>query len=295
MHRSRLGEVRASTERSRLAGVGALLLLTCAAGCAGKDAGPQQPISENLAPAVASPPTEAYSPMGTSSTGVYSDATNPSRTSSTAPLNEQPTTDDERYDESADGKTRQTTHTFTPKVNRVSTGRAAPVPGTATSTTVVTGLTDGQIIRIAETMQNTELAEVAIVEDRAQDARVKEFAERLKSDSKRLKERTQQLAKSTDLEPAESPVSADIRVKASQELTSVELARPEDFDQAFIDAQVQQNREMLQLLNSRLIPSATEPALRDELTKSRAVLERQGDEAKDIQRSLQTGTTTVPR
>ena len=84
-------------------------------------------------------------------------------------------------------------------------------------------------------------------------------------------------------------MSADIRVKASQELTSVELATPEEFDRAFIDAQVQENEEMLQLLNARLIPSAEEPKLKDELTKSRAVLERQGDEAKDIQRSLETG------
>jgi putative membrane protein len=267
------------------------LLLACIGGCAGKDAGPQQPISENLAPAVASPPTEAYSPMGTSTTGNYSDATNPNITGATAPLNEQTTEVGQRYGESSDGKTRETRHAFTPKVNRTSTGGVAPLPAGATTAIAVTGLTDGQIVRIAETMQNAELAEASIVEDRAQDARVKDFALRLREDNKRLKERTQDLAKSTSLKPAESPVSADIRVKASQELTSVELAQPEEFDKAFIDAQVEQNEEMLQLLNSRLIPGATEPALKDELAKSRAVLQRQGDEAKNIQRALQTEAT----
>jgi len=190
----------------------------------------------------------------------------------------------------SDTAVHETRHAFVPKVNSNSTATMTPMPaGVDETPRAVTGLTDGQIVRIAETMQNANLAEASIVAERAQSPRVKQFADRLSNDNKRLKQRTQELAKTTQLTPAESPVSADIRVKASQELTSVELARPEEFDQAFIDAQVQENEEMLQLLDARLIPSASEPKLKDELTKSKAVFERQADEAKDIQRSLETG------
>jgi len=261
----------------------ALSLLALFGGCAGKDAGQQQPISENLAPAVASPTTEAFVPLARSNS-TYTDDQGLTQTKTTAPMSEsnppKPVSKD---------AVRESRHAFVPKVNRTAGLTTAPLPAGADETVVVvTGLSNGQIVRIAETMQNANLAQASIVAERAQDARVKQFAEQLGKDSKRQKERTQELAKSAQLTPAESPVSADMRVKASQELTSVELARPEEFDRAFIDAQVQENEEMLQLLNARLIPSASEPKLKDELTKSKATLERQTDEARDIQRSLET-------
>ena len=266
-----------------------LSLLTRLSGCAGHDRGPQQPISENLAPSVASPSPRAMTTMGTTNSSWHSDARDPFSTGSTAPLTEpsMPTAEDEQANEKQ--AVRETRHNFVPKVTRTSPVKMTPTPGTTEEATVtVAGLTDGQIVRIAETMQNAELAEASIVAERAQNARVKEFSSRLAQDTKQLKANTQALAKTTGLKPSESAVSADIRVKASQELTSVELAQPEEFARAFIDAQVQQNEQMLELLNARLLPSAEEPQLRQELSKSRAVLERQLDEARDIQRVLET-------
>lgn len=282
---------RVSTTPKRVCSAKTLSLLALLAGCAGKDAGPQQPISENLAPAVASPATEAFVPMGTSNSGYYSDAMDPFNTGSTAPMREPSTPTVASQEATEKQGVRETRHTFTPKVNRTTPVQMTPLPGATNETpTVVTGLTDGQIVRIAETMQSTELAEASIVAERAQSAQVKDFSSRLKADNKQLKENTQQVAKTTGLTPSESSVSADLRVKASQELTSVELASPEEFDQAFIEAQVKENEERLQLLNARLIPSAEDPKLKAELTKSRAVLERQLDEARNIQRALETGT-----
>ncbi len=262
------------------------LVLAFVGGCAGKDT-PQEPISENLAPAVASPATEAFVPMGVGAGGLSStESTDPLNPATTAPLTVPATEDDEDFRENPDG-TRTTRHTFVPKVSRTTTARMAPVPGERPAPTATAGLTDGQILRVAETMHETELAEASIVEERAQGARVKEFAKRVREDSAQLKERTQELAKSARLTPRESPLSADLRAKASQELTDVELARPEEFDEAFLESQVEQNAELLELIDSRLIPSATEPALKNELSRSRAVLERQTEEAREIQRSLQ--------
>jgi|GEM_PF-5771434 len=264
------------------------------AGCAGNQANQHQlPISENLAPAVASPATEAIPMPDRDSTGYYSSWADAKNMGVTAPLNKSSTP---AYDGPFDPtEPREIRRTFVPKVTRVSVpAPAVPAtvvptrPATVTETPIAaTGLSDGQIVRIAETMQNAELAEASIVSERAQDARVKEFAAQLHSDNKRFKSTTAELAKSKSLTPAESPLSADMRIKASQELTSVELAPPEDFDKAFIDAQVQENEQMLQLLDGRLIPDASEPKLKAELTKSRAVLQRQGQEAKQIQRALQ--------
>jgi putative membrane protein len=267
--------------------VGAVAVLV-GAGCAGKDGGAkQEPISENLAPAVASPTTEAFVPPGRTISGGYQ--ADPTDTASTAPMYEQD--DDKAVEETSADKrgVRETRYTFVPVVTRQGVATITPLPSAVPEPQIAsTGLTDGQIVKIAETMQNAELAEARVVAERAQNARVKEFAVRLQQDNQRLKQSTEALAKSQNLTPTESPVSADVRVKASQELTSVELAPAGEFDKAFIDAQVQENQQMLELLNARLIPAASEPKLKDELTQSRAVLERQGAEAKTIQRTLET-------
>jgi len=235
---------------------------------------------------VANPATEAYVPMGKQAPAFYTISDNERPAPSTAPMSESNAPKD-----GPDKQVRESRHTFVPKVNsNDTTATPTPMPAAVGETAVVvTTLSDNQILGIAQTMQNANLAEASIAAERAQAPRVKEFAAKLSSDNKHLKERTQELAKSAKLTPAESPVSADLRVKASQELTSVELARPDEFDRAFIDAQVQENEEMLQLINGRLIPNASKPELKDELTRSKAVIERQTEQAKDIQRNLTTG------
>src|SRR5690349_10708605 len=97
-----------------------LSLLTLLSGCAGHDRGPQQPISENLAPSVASPSPQAFAPMGSTNTSYYSDAQDPFIKGTTAPLTEPstPTVEDEEATQKQG--VRETRHTFVPKVTRTS-------------------------------------------------------------------------------------------------------------------------------------------------------------------------------
>ncbi|MFT3925525.1 MAG: DUF4142 domain-containing protein [Myxococcales bacterium] len=270
------------------------LLTLFGAGCAKNTPQHQQPITENLAPAVASPATEAISMPDRDSTGYYSNVADAKEMGVTAPM-EEPGTPEYDENEAAQPKPRVIVHEFVPKVTRVMVPTITTMPATVTETPVAaTGLTDGQIVRVAQTMQDAELAQASIVAERAQSDRVKKFAAQLQSENKNLKDRTQALAKSDKLTPVESTLSADMRVKASQELTSVELAKPEEFDRAFIDAQVEQNQQLLELLDNRLIPDASEPKLKATLSKSRSVLERQGEEAKEIQRVMQNAPESTP-
>jgi len=185
------------------------------------------------------------------------------------------------------GMTYEKVHYFQPKIDRAEgeTGQILP-SSTPQQQVVSAGLSNGQIVRVNETIQNVDLAGARVVVERTKDPRVKQFAERVRDDSKRQKQATTELARGAKIAPIESAVSTDMRVKASQQLTSVELSRPEEFDRAFIEVQVEQNQERLQLMNERLIPEATDPALKAELTKSRTVLQRQLRDALDIQRGL---------
>jgi putative membrane protein len=248
-----------------------LLVLTA---CAEKQAGPTLPISENLAPAVASPSTTAFSPVG-NGTSAYQD---PGIMAPMRELNPDETLTD-------DSRPRVSSHAFRPATNRPPVA-SVPLPAEEAAPASPSGLTDGQIVRITETQRAAEVAEAQLAADRSEDARVKDFAQRVIDDNQRLKQRDAALAKSARIVPAESSVSADLRVKASQELSNVELAEPRVFDRAFVDAQVERKQEMLELLNARLIPDATRPELRSELEKARLVVDRQLEEARGLQQAL---------
>jgi putative membrane protein len=266
-------------------GLGLLSLTACASKAPGP---PPQPMSQNLPPAVASPSPQAFAPLSTSPYEGMSEG-------ATAPTFESDPDVEQLAKASREPKRRvEARSNFHAETNRAE-GTMAPLPSNASTVAVAPGLSDGQIVRITETMQNAEISEARVVASRANDARVKQFAEQLLEDNKALKAQHQDLAKSTQITPAESSLSADLRVKSSQELTSVELARPEDFDQEFIENQVEQGSEMLQIMNERLIPDATSPKLKAELTRSRAVIERQLDEARDIKRSLDTTVAPIDK
>jgi putative membrane protein len=58
------------------------------------------------------------------------------------------------------------------------------------------------------------------------------------------------------------------------------------FDATYVAGQIEEHQQVLQLLNSQLIPSATDADLRALLTDARAMVERHIAAAKTIQQSL---------
>jgi putative membrane protein len=97
------------------------------------------------------------------------------------------------------------------------------------------------------------------------------------------------------LTPEESPISAELTSKAEEALQSIKAASaPADAERAYIDAQVKQHETVLELINTRLLPSAVNAELKAQLEETRSMVEKHIEEARKVQQALSETPSAVP-
>lgn len=170
---------------------------------------------------------------------------------------------------------------------------AAPPTETAAAPAA---LTDEQIVRITETVNEGEIEQAKLAQKKAKNPRVKKFAANMISQHTKSKKKSANLAKEAQLTVADSPVATDLESKTNQHLETLKAADRADFDRTYTDAQIAQHQEVLELLNKQLIPNASHPDLKAQLEEERGMVETHLLEAREIQSALMsaTGTTSTP-
>jgi len=164
--------------------------------------------------------------------------------------------------------------------------RQATAQGLGESATTP-AVSDEQTVRILTTVNGGEIEQAKLAKQQAQDPRVKKFATVMIDEHTKANDKIIKLYKKEQLLPANSSVANDIADKGSQVLTSLNLAQGPDFDKTYVDAQVQQHQEVLDLLNTRLIPSAGNAQLKAALEDSKKMVEHHLEMARKIQAQTQ--------
>jgi len=154
-------------------------------------------------------------------------------------------------------------------------------------------LTDDQIAMITDKVNAGEVEQAKLAKEKAKDKRVRQYAQHMIQQHTKAKNKGDQLAKKEKLAPSESPVSTDLTSTASQALESLKTAEATSFDKTYIDSQIQQHQRVLDLLNSQLIPNATNMDLKAQLEEARSMVETHLAEAKELQMSLASGGNTT--
>jgi len=147
-------------------------------------------------------------------------------------------------------------------------------------------LTDAQIVKITDTVNMGEVEQANLAKQRAKNPAVKKFASQMITQHTTAKQQGLTLAKQTKLEAQPSTVSEDLTSKGSETLKALKAVDADSFDRTYMDTQVNQHQDVLEQLDSRLIPEATDSRLKAELQKTRAMVEAHLNSAKQIQGDL---------
>lgn len=174
----------------------------------------------------------------------------------------------------------------TPPAAAPSASTDIPLEATPTEPAAQARLTDAQIVKITDTVNTGEVEQAKLAKQRAKNPAVKKFAAQMITQHTNAKQQGLKLSKQTDLTPQESAVSAELASKGTKTLEALKAADAESFDREYIDSQVEQHQEVLDQLDSHLIPEATNPELKAGLQKDRAMVEMHLKDAKQIQDSL---------
>jgi putative membrane protein len=149
-----------------------------------------------------------------------------------------------------------------------------------------TPVTDAQIAKISDTVDSGEIEQANVASSRARNDRVKQFAQHMIEQHTASKEKGAALVHSAQITPETSSISSRLQTDGMQMVQSLKAADATSFDTTYIAGQIQEHQQVLNLLTTQLIPSATSDDLKQALQSTRAMVERHIAEAKSIQQSL---------
>lgn len=147
-------------------------------------------------------------------------------------------------------------------------------------------LNDGKIVAIVQTADRGEIEQARDALQKAKNGRVKQFAQHMVTDHSAAEAKLSSLDSSTGITPQESAVTAQLKSGGEQIMGNLRSASGSDFDKAYIDAQVSEHTQVLDLLDNKLIPQAQNVDLTKTLQAVRAKVAGHLKMAQDIQTSL---------
>jgi putative membrane protein len=147
-------------------------------------------------------------------------------------------------------------------------------------------LTDGEIAKITDVVNQGEIEQARLAKTKAKDADVKKFAQHMITDHTKARQSGQKLVKQQQLITQDNSVATELGNGADETLQSLRGVQGAEFDRMYMAAQVEQHQKVLDMLDKQLILSADSPELKAELAKAREMVEKHLTEARELQQRL---------
>jgi len=149
-------------------------------------------------------------------------------------------------------------------------------------------LTDAQVVGVTTAANQGEIDAANAYLPRAQNQQSAGFARQMIVEHTATLERQSAIAASLGLTPAPSTTQQQLQAMNAQTLQQLQATQPPQLDLGYMQSQVVAHKEVLRLIDEQLLPSATIPALREDLARTRADVARHLAEAQAIVDTLTT-------
>jgi len=160
------------------------------------------------------------------------------------------------------------------------------MPGTATQPQAEPALSESQIAMITDLANTAEIEQAKLAQNKAKSASVKKFAAMMIKHHSQAKTDQAKLYKQLSLTPTQSQDANLLKDDANNTLGTLRGSSGAPFDVAYMDSQVAEHQKVLDTLDQKLIPAASDQRLIDELKHMRETVESHLKEAKSIQADL---------
>ncbi len=165
-----------------------------------------------------------------------------------------------------------------PDVNDTGPGAVAAIPPPA-ATVQAEALDDEKILQVAHVAHESQIEQARLAEQRATDPRVRELAAATVRSDTLADRRGDRLARTQRLSPHESAISVKLKEDARQRLDELGAKAGPEFDRAYLDAQLATQRQVLDLIDDKLLPNASSPEVKALVRSIRPDLARRYDRA----------------
>jgi putative membrane protein len=144
-------------------------------------------------------------------------------------------------------------------------------------------LSDGQIAEVLATVDGAEIEQAQVALQKSTNTGVREFAQHMVDEHTASKQAGAELASRNSLTLASSPKSTTVRATGGEMLGKMKAADVSTFDATYIQAQIDQHSEVLQMIDDQLLPAVVNPELRTFVSNARGMVERHLHQAQQLE------------
>ena len=163
---------------------------------------------------------------------------------------------------------------------------AAPPAPVETPQPATTTLTDPEIVMIVMTANSVDSANGEMARQRAENPQVRQFGERMVADHSRLNQQAARLAQQLNVTPQESDVSRQLQQTGQQTRDQLGQLSGADFDRTYMQGEISLHQNVLDMIDTTLLPNAQNPELRSLLEEARPIIQSHLEQARQIQGQL---------
>ena len=145
---------------------------------------------------------------------------------------------------------------------------------------------DAQIAAIVVTANQVDIDAGKLAASKSTNPQVKKFAELMISDHTSVNKAATDLVTRLGVVPADNPTAQSLKAGGEKNLAALKELEGVSFDRAYVDHEVAYHQQVIDALDSVLIPGATNRELKALLVKVRPAFVAHLDHAKHLQGSL---------
>jgi len=164
-----------------------------------------------------------------------------------------------------------------------SSGQAAP-PSTAALARV---LTNDQILEVTHTANLGEIEQGRVAQSKSQDHRVQQLAAMMIRDHSEADAKGRAVAEKDGLTPLASSTSESLQNDADGATRNLKAQSTAGFDEDYVETQVHEHQAVLDTLDQKLIPDATNPEVKAYLGEVRAKVAAHLQHARALLKEMQ--------
>ena len=181
---------------------------------------------------------------------------------------------------------KQSTQMTTPES---SSSKPAPTPAPEPAKPAAATLNDAQIAAIVVAANQVDVDAGKLAVEKTNNAEVKKFAQQMVTDHTAVNQAAVELVTKLKVTPEESDASRGLASSGAETRTKLAGLQGDAFDRAYVDNEVAYHQAVIGVLDSQLIPSATNEELKNTLVSVRPAFVAHLEHAQHLQTSLAGG------
>lgn len=147
-------------------------------------------------------------------------------------------------------------------------------------------LNDAQIMAVLNTANMGEISQGQIALQKAQNAQVKSFAQKMVTDHTNNYQKGQALGARLGVTPQNNEISIKLKKDSDDVVMKLNKADGKNFDKEYIDSQVKVHKMVLKTIDDKLLPNAQNAELRNLLAQTRPAIAMHLQTAEQLQKMV---------